>query len=339
MDGTTDTAGAGPPIDDGVVPGCDLVDDAARRSECPRRATDRGTVGSNGVSENGRKPVTVGGTSLAGMSKTFSSVEHAVRRHLQCTLDDLRERKRWLDSVERTAKQRGPPDDGDDAAAGGGASRTTTLRRARHVARASHPKLGSPSDKLIRFVGNAFRSGGTRPHRPSEDGDGDTSAAAGGLAECKLFNKLLNRRAKAPADGRRPRHGDRVRPSAAVRKCLSDTDLPRAAAAAAASAAEAADGDRPGRGDERRERFRTAVARLQYVGGAFKGPCRPACLKMLCEVDVLAGSGRSAEAVRLFVSTLTFSDDPELTIRKAEAAYDWRFFCHLFMWRYSYESD
>lgn len=335
-----DTVGA-EPIDDGVVPECDLVDDTVRRSEHPRRAPGSGTVRSGGVPENGRKPATVGGTSVANMSKTLLSVEHAVRRHLQCTLEDLRERKRWLDSVERTAKHRGSDGGGtdgeDDAPADGGASRTTMRRRARDITEASQSKLGSSSDKLKRFVGNAFRSGGARPHRLSEDDD-CAATSVGGFAERKLF-KLLNRKAKGPADVRRPRHGDRVRPLAAVGKCLSDTDLPRAAAAAAVAATAAADGDRPGRGDERRECFRTTVARLQYVGGAFKGQCRPACLKALCEVDVLAGCGRSAEAVRLFVSTLPFSDDPELTIRKAEAAYDWRFFCHLFMWRYSYEAD
>jgi len=89
--------------------------------------------------------------------------------------------------------------------------------------------------------------------------------------------------------------------------------------------------------EERQECFQTAVARLEYVGSTFNEQCRLDGLKTLCKVDVLAGFGYSAEAVDLFVSTLPLSMNPELMIRKAEAAYDWRFFCHLSMWRYSYK--
>ncbi|VVC28916.1 Hypothetical protein CINCED_3A014042 [Cinara cedri] len=90
--------------------------------------------------------------------------------------------------------------------------------------------------------------------------------------------------------------------------------------------------------EERHECFQTAVARLEYVGSTFKEQCRLAGLKVLCKVDVLAEFGYSAEAVDLFVSAaLPLSDNPDLMIRKAEAAYDWRFFCHLSMWRHSYK--
>lgn len=88
---------------------------------------------------------------------------------------------------------------------------------------------------------------------------------------------------------------------------------------------------------ERQECFQTAVARLEYVGSTFKEQCRLDGLKTLCKVDVLAGFGYSAEAVDLFVSTLPLSKNPDIMIRKAEAAYDWKFFCHLSMWRYSYK--
>lgn len=89
--------------------------------------------------------------------------------------------------------------------------------------------------------------------------------------------------------------------------------------------------------EERQETFQTAVARLEYVGSTFKEQCRLDGLKTLCKVDVLAGFGYSAEAVDLFVSILPLSKNPDLMIRKAEAAYDWKFFCHLSMWRYSYK--
>ncbi|KAL4144067.1 hypothetical protein QTP88_006299 [Uroleucon formosanum] len=89
--------------------------------------------------------------------------------------------------------------------------------------------------------------------------------------------------------------------------------------------------------EERQECFQTAVARLEYVGSTFNEQGRLDGLKTLCKVDVLAGFGYSAEAVDLFVSTLPLSMNPDLMIRKAEAAYDWRFFCHLSMWRYSYK--
>jgi len=89
--------------------------------------------------------------------------------------------------------------------------------------------------------------------------------------------------------------------------------------------------------EERQQCFQTAVARLEYVGSTFNEQCRLDGLKTLCKVDVLAGFGYSAEAVDLFVSTLPLSTNPDLMIRKAEAAYDWRFFCHLSMWRYSYK--
>lgn len=89
--------------------------------------------------------------------------------------------------------------------------------------------------------------------------------------------------------------------------------------------------------EERQECFQTAVARLEYVGSTLKDQCRLAGLKTLCKVDVLAGFGHSAEAVDLFLSTLPMSKNPELMIRKAEAAYDWKFFCHLSMWRHSYK--
>lgn len=97
--------------------------------------------------------------------------------------------------------------------------------------------------------------------------------------------------------------------------------------------------DRTCRGlwEERQECFRTAVARLEYVGSTLKEHCQLAGLKTLCKVDVLAGFGHSAEAVDLFVSVLPMSDNPGLMIRKAEAAYDWKFFCHLSMWRHSYK--
>lgn len=90
--------------------------------------------------------------------------------------------------------------------------------------------------------------------------------------------------------------------------------------------------------DDRHECFQTAVARLEYVGSTFREPCRLAGLKILCKVDVLAGFGHPAEAVDLFVqSALPLSENAELMIRKAEAAYDWKFFCHLSMWRHSYK--
>lgn len=89
--------------------------------------------------------------------------------------------------------------------------------------------------------------------------------------------------------------------------------------------------------EERHECFQTAVARLEYVGSTFKEQFRLAGLKTLCKVDVLAGFGHSAEAVDLFVTALQYSKNPELMIRKAEAAYDWKFFCHLSMWRHSYK--
>lgn len=80
------------------------------------------------------------------------------------------------------------------------------------------------------------------------------------------------------------------------------------------------------------------MARLEYVGAALREQCRSTGLKTLCWVDALAGFGRPAEAVRLFVSSaLPLSDVPDLMVRRAEAAYDWRFFCHLSMWRHSYE--
>lgn len=89
--------------------------------------------------------------------------------------------------------------------------------------------------------------------------------------------------------------------------------------------------------EERQECFQTAVARLEYVGSTLKEQCQLTGLKTLCKVDVLAGFGHSAEAVDLFVSTLPMSNNPGLMIRKAEAAYDWKFFCHLSMWRHSYK--
>lgn len=89
--------------------------------------------------------------------------------------------------------------------------------------------------------------------------------------------------------------------------------------------------------EERQECFQTAVARLEYVGSTFDEQGRLDGLKTLCKVDVLAGFGYSAEAVDLFVSILPLSKNPDIMIRKAEAAYDWRFFCHLSMWRYSYK--
>lgn len=89
---------------------------------------------------------------------------------------------------------------------------------------------------------------------------------------------------------------------------------------------------------DRHECFQTAVARLKYVGSTFKEQYRLTGLKILCKVDVLAEFGYSAEAVDLFVSAaLSLSDNPDLMIRKAEAAYDWKFFCHLSMWRHSYK--
>jgi len=88
----------------------------------------------------------------------------------------------------------------------------------------------------------------------------------------------------------------------------------------------------------RQKCFQTAVARLEYVGSTFDERCRLTGLKTLCKVDVLAGLGHSAEAVDLFVSAvLPFSNNPDLMIHKAEAAYDWKFFCHLCMWRHSYK--
>lgn len=90
--------------------------------------------------------------------------------------------------------------------------------------------------------------------------------------------------------------------------------------------------------EDRQECFQTVVARLEYVGSTFRESRRLAGLKALCKVDVLAGFGHPAEAVDIFVqSALPLSDNPDLMIRKAEAAYDWKFFCHLSMWRHSYK--
>lgn len=140
------------------------------------------------------------------------------------------------------------------------------------------------------------------------------------------------------------------RKPAAVRRSLSETDLTAVTARICGpgswSTASAADcyyycGRDDGRGvlrEERHERFRTTVARLEYVGGTFGEHCRLAGLKILCKVDVLAEFGYPAEAVDLFVShALPLSNNPERMIRKAEAAYDWKFFCHLSMWRHSYK--
>jgi len=140
--------------------------------------------------------------------------------------------------------------------------------------------------------------------------------------------------------------GDRgTRP---VRKSRSDTDLPatvrRPERAGTVSAVVADRGPRDGGArhgepcDARQRCFRAAVARLEYVGSAFGTRRRLPGLKTLCRVDVLASLGRSAEAVDLFVSAaLPLSDDPDLMARRAEAAYDWTFFCHLCMWRHSYK--
>lgn len=89
--------------------------------------------------------------------------------------------------------------------------------------------------------------------------------------------------------------------------------------------------------EEQHEAFQTVMARLEYVGSTFPEQSRLAGLKTLCKVDVLAGLGRSSEAVDLFVSTLPLSNDPDLMIRKAKAAYDWKFYCHLSVWRHSYK--
>lgn len=128
---------------------------------------------------------------------------------------------------------------------------------------------------------------------------------------------------------------------ARMRKSSSETDLSRAAFRTDPPdprCARALDAACRALCDERQERFRTAVARLEYVGSTFREQHRLTGLKTLCQVDVLAGCGRPAEAVDLFVqSALPLSDNPDAMIRRAEAAYDWTFFCHLSMWRHSYK--
>lgn len=88
--------------------------------------------------------------------------------------------------------------------------------------------------------------------------------------------------------------------------------------------------------EEQQECFHTVRGRLEYVGSTFTEQSRLAGLKTLCKVDVLARLGHSAEAVDLFVSTLPLSNNPDLMIQKAKAAYDWKFYCHLSIWRHSY---
>lgn len=130
----------------------------------------------------------------------------------------------------------------------------------------------------------------------------------------------------------------RARGQPPIRKCVSDTDLQSMwkSSEPLEPWKEWEPNGEPGR-EERQECFRMAVARLEYVGSTFRDPCRLTGLKVLCKVDVLSGFGYPAEAVHLFVSTaLPLSNDPDLMIRRAEAAYDWKFFCHLSMWRYSY---
>jgi len=130
----------------------------------------------------------------------------------------------------------------------------------------------------------------------------------------------------------------RARGQPPIRRCVSDTDLQstRTSPEPLEPWTEWEPNGEPGR-EERQECFRMAVARLEYVGSTFGDPCRLTGLKVLCKVDVLSGFGYPAEAVHLFVSTaLPLSDDPDLMIRRAEAAYDWKFFCHLSMWRNSY---
>lgn len=164
-------------------------------------------------------------------------------------------------------------------------------------------------------------------------------------AEKTFFNAL---------DKAAGRDGGR-KPAATRRRSLSETDVAAATAricgrgswsTASTTPPATADcyyycGQDDGRGmlrEERHERFQTTVARLEYVGSTFGEQCRLAGLKILCKVDVLAEFGYSAEAVDLFVSdVLPLSNNPERMIRKAEAAYDWKFFCHLSMWRHSYK--
>lgn len=153
----------------------------------------------------------------------------------------------------------------------------------------------------------------------------------------------------------------RRRSGRGLRKSFSDTDLPSACCRwSDGESTVAADGeglqqccsgcggllrrdddddDRMARGlwRDRQECFQTVVARLEYVGSTFREQDRLAGLKTLCRVDALAGLGHSAEAVDAFVSALPLSANPDLMIRRAEAAYDWKFFCHLSMWRHSYK--
>lgn len=186
--------------------------------------------------------------------------------------------------------------------------------------------------------------------------DDDCDGTAGKRRRKKLFN-LLNKTAKwmgaAVPDGRTNRTdgarngGDALsvdrRCSGAggtrpVRRSRSDTDVPAAGKLAGTVSAVVADTGAC-RGEPRdARRFRAAVARLEYVGSAFGARRRLPGLKTLCRVDVLAGLERSAEAVDLFVSAaLPLSDEPDLMARRAEAAYDWTFFCHLCMRRHSYD--
>lgn len=88
--------------------------------------------------------------------------------------------------------------------------------------------------------------------------------------------------------------------------------------------------------EEQQECFHTVKVRLEYVGSTFTEHSRLAGLKTLCKVDVLARLGHSAEAVDLFVSTLPLSNNPDLMIHRAKAAYDWKFYCHLSIWHHSY---
>ncbi|XP_025407916.1 uncharacterized protein LOC112681816 [Sipha flava] len=88
--------------------------------------------------------------------------------------------------------------------------------------------------------------------------------------------------------------------------------------------------------EEQQECFHTVRARLEYVGSTFTEQNQLIGLKTLCKVDVLARLGHSAEAVDLFVSTLPLSNNPDLMIQKAKAAYDWKFYCHLSIWHHSY---
>lgn len=293
------------------------------------------------------------------------------------TLEDLWKYKKWLDSVEMIKKKQGS--DRGDLVTGTCAScslddeANQLERRVRKLIESlkekerspderrtaigggsrSGPVVGSPppSNRVRHFFRNAFRGGYYA--RAADDELDVRSSSLDDYAEyvenrLRAWWTLL----RCLENVRRTTGGDRENRKssehpAAVRKSLSDTDLAWTAGLRRwDDRTSIVDRDRRWDADggerlwkERRDRFRTAVARLEYVGSTFREPCRLAGLKTLCEVEALAGAGRHAEAVNLFVSALPLSKSPEVMIRKAEAAYDWEFFCHLSMWRHSYKDE